>query len=85
MLEPNIRASKNNRSQLIKILNKPNNTETEIKRAVKIMEECGALKHCHKQAMGYLEGANKTLKKYPESEARDMLEELLEYMVTRGH
>jgi len=79
------RASKNNRSQLIKILNKPNNTETEIKRAVKIMEECGALKHCHKQAMGYLEGANKTLKKYPESEARDMLEELLEYMVTRGH
>ena len=49
------------------------------------MERCGALEECHKQANGYLEGARKTLSNYPESEARLLFEELLEYMVTRGH
>ncbi len=49
------------------------------------MDDCGALKECHKQANQYLEGARKILLKYPESEARTLFEELLEYMVTRGH
>ena len=56
-----------------------------MKEAVEIMERCGALEECHKQANGYLEGARKTLSNYPESEARLLFEELLEYMVTRGH
>ena len=78
------RADKNNRKKLINILNSKN-TDEEIDEAVNIMNNCGALEECHKQAKGYLEGARKTLSNYPQSEARELFEELLEYMVTRGH
>ena len=72
------------RKRLIEILDSKN-TDEEIEEAVEIMNRCGALEECHKQAKGYLEGARKTLSNYPESEARQLFEELLEYMVTRGH
>ena len=78
------RANSEQRKQLLKILDSDNNDD-DIIEAVKIMDDCGALKECHKQANQYLEGARKILLKYPESEARTLFEELLEYMVTRGH
>tara|TARA_B100000586_G_scaffold96382_1_gene68807 strand:- start:244 stop:1224 length:981 start_codon:yes stop_codon:yes gene_type:complete len=78
------RADKNNRKKLINILDSKN-TDEEIDEAVNIMNNCGALEECHKQAKRYLEGARKTLSNYPQSEARKLFEELLEYMVTRGH
>ena len=78
------RANDNDRKRLIEILD-TKNTDEEIEEAVEIMGRCGALEECHKQANGYLEGARKTLSNYPLSEARQLFEELLEYMVTRGH
>ena len=78
------RADESDRKKLIEILDS-NNTDKEIEEAVNIMDRCGALEECHKQANGYLEGARKTLSNYPQSEARELFEELLEYMVTRGH
>ena len=78
------RAENNERKRLIEILDSKN-TDKDIEEAVEIMERCGALEECHKQANRYLEGARKSLSNYPESEARQLFEELLEYMVTRGH
>ena len=78
------RANDIDRKRLIEILDSKN-TDEEIEEAVEIMRRCGALEECHKQANGYLDGARKTLSNYPESEARQLFEELLEYMVTRGH
>ena len=78
------RANSNDRERLIEILDSKN-TDEEVAEAVEIMDRCGALEECHKQANGYLEGARNTLSNYPESEARQLFEELLEYMVTRGH
>ena len=78
------RANESDRKKLIEILDSKN-TDKEIKVAVDIMDRCGALDECHKQANGYLEGARQTLSNYPQSEARELFEELLEYMVTRGH
>ena len=78
------RANESDRKKLIEILDSKN-TDKEIEVAVDIMDRCGALDKCHKQANGYLEGARKTLSYYPQSEARELFEELLEYMVTRGH
>ena len=78
------RANANDRERLIEILDSKN-TDEEVAEAVEIMNRCGALEECHRQANGYLEGARKTLSNYPESEARQLFEELLEYMVTRGH
>ena len=78
------RADASDRKKLIEILDSKN-TEKEIEEAVNIMDRCGALEECHKQANAYLKDARKTLSNYPQSEARDLFEELLEYMVTRGH
>lgn len=78
------RADESDCKKLIEILDS-NNTDKEIEEAVNIMDKCGSLEECHKQAKGYLEGARKTLSNYPQSEARELFEELLEYMVTRGH
>ena len=78
------RANANDRERLVEILDSKN-TDEEVTEAVEIMDRCGALEECHKQANGYLEGARNTLSNYPESEARQLFEELLEYMVTRGH
>ena len=47
------------------------------------MSECGALENCRKQALDYLHGAKKTIEKY-QRQARELLKELLEYMVTRA-
>ena len=79
------RTSNVERNELIKILDDNNNADSDIKRAVEIMSNCGALENCREQALGYLNGAKKTIDKYPRSDARTLLEELLEYMVTRGH
>ena len=78
------RTNDSDRERLIEILDSKN-TDEEVAEAVEIMDRCGALEECHKQANGYLEGARNTLSNYPESEARQLFEELLEYMVTRGH
>ena len=78
------RAEESDRKRLIDILDSKN-TDKEIKEAVNIMNRSGALEECHKQANEYLEDAKKTLSSYPQSEARELFEELLEYMVTRGH
>ena len=84
VIEALTRANANDRERLIEILDSKN-TDEEVAEAVEIMDRCGALEECHKQANGYLEGARNTLSNYPESEARQLFEELLEYMVTRGH
>ena len=78
------RTDDKNRKRLIDILDSEN-TGQDVEEAVKIMEECGALAECHRQANGYLDGAREVLSHYPDSEARKLFEELLEYMVTRGH
>ena len=85
VIEALSRTKNEERKELIKILDDSSNTDADVKRAITIMSNCGALDNCRKQALGYLNGAKNTIAKYPESEARTMLEELLEYMVTRGH
>ena len=79
------RTNEKERNELIEILDNNNNTDDDVKKAVDIISNCGALENCRKQALGYLNGAKKTIVKYPKSDARTLLEELLEYMVTRGH
>ena len=79
------RASKDDRKRLLDILDNKDNDDSDVQEAVQIMEKCGALKACHSLANGYLEGVRDTLAKYPDSEARQLFESLLEYMVTRGH
>ena len=79
------RATKDDRQRLLDILDSTDNSDNDVLEVVQIMEKCGALKACHSLAKGYLEGVRDTLAKYPDSEARQLFESLLKYMVTRGH
>ncbi len=79
------RASGNDRQRLLDILDNKDNSDSDVQEAVQIMEKCGALEACHSLANGYLEGVRDTLAKYPDGEARQLFESLLEYMVTRGY
>ena len=85
VIEALSRTKNKERNELIRILDKSGNTDAEVERAITIMSDCGALDNCRKKALGYLNGAKATIGKYPDSDAKTMLEELLEYMVTRGH
>ena len=79
------RATKDDRQRLLDILDSNDNSDSDVLEVVQIMEKCGALKACHSLAKGYLEGVRDTLATYPDSEARQLFESLLEYMVTRGY
>jgi geranylgeranyl diphosphate synthase type I len=79
------RASGNDRQRLLDILDNKDNSDSDVQEAVQIMEKCGALEACHSLANVYLEGVRDILAKYPDGEARQLFESLLEYMVTRGH
>jgi geranylgeranyl diphosphate synthase type I len=79
------RASEDDQKRLLDILDNKDNSDSDVQEAVQIMEKCGALEACHSLANGYLEGVRDTLAKYPDGEARQLFESLLEYMVTRGH
>tara|TARA_B100001146_G_scaffold223831_1_gene239564 strand:+ start:136 stop:1119 length:984 start_codon:yes stop_codon:yes gene_type:complete len=79
------RATKDDRQRLLDILDSNDNSDSDVLEVVQIMEKCGALKACHSLAKGYLEGVQDTLATYPDSEARQLFESLLEYMVTRGY
>ncbi|OIR20398.1 MAG: hypothetical protein BEU04_00940 [Marine Group III euryarchaeote CG-Bathy1] len=79
------KAEKEQGKRLQEILDNDNNENSDIIEAVKIMKETGALDECEKIALEHLEGAKKTLSKYPDSEARKDLEELLRFMVERKY
>ena len=79
------RASKSDCKRLLTILDTDDNKDADIAEAVAIMEQCGALNKCHDLATEYLQGAEKIIYKYSDSEARQLFLELLEYMVSRGH
>ncbi len=55
----------------------------EILRDIEKLRECGAIEYASKMAMEYAEKAKKKLLVLPESEARSILLELTEYLVTR--
>ncbi len=79
------RAEEREKIRLKDIIEKKNNTDEEIAEAVNIMEECGALTASRNLANSYLKGVKKVLSSYPNDEPKQLFEELLEYMVKRGH
>ena len=79
------RAKEREKIRLKDIIEKKNNTDDEVAEAVNIMKECGALTASRSLANSYLKGVKKVLSAYPNDEPKQLFEELLEYMVKRGH
>ena len=71
------------KKELLKILHKKGNSETEIKRAVKLFHESGAIDYCRKKAEEYVKTAKDSLKDLPKTESRDDLYAIADYVVKR--
>ena len=57
----------------------------EIEEAVRKLEDCGAIEYARSKAMQFAEMAKRNLKVLPESNARKLMEQLADYIVTREH
>lgn len=75
--------SGNKRERLVEILNCTNNTESEVKEALDMLRECGALDYAKSMAEKYAREAKEELNILPESEHRDILDTLVDLMIKR--
>jgi|Deesub1362A_J573_1020465.scaffolds.fasta_scaffold00318_20 geranylgeranyl diphosphate synthase type I len=57
----------------------------EIEKAVKRLEDCGAIEYAKSKALQFAERAKESLKVLPETHARKLMEQLADYIVTREH
>ena len=71
------------KKELLKILHKKGNSETEINRAVELFHESGAIDYCRKKAEEYVKNAKDSLKDLPKTESREDLYGIAEYVIKR--
>jgi len=69
----------------IEIFGKGKASREEIERAVKRLEECGAIAYASKRAREFVEKGKSYLKVLPDSEAKTLLMEIADYLVTREY
>ncbi len=60
-------------------------SEKEIEKAVKKLKDCGAIDYASKKAREFVERGKEFLKVLPDSDARRLLMELADYLVTREY
>lgn len=71
------------KEKLLLILDKAENSEAEVRAAVDLMDECGAIDYCRKKAASLSERAKESLSILPKSQAKDSLLELADFVVAR--
>ena len=71
------------KKELLKILRKKGNSEPEIKRAVNLFHESGAIEYCKKKAGEYVKNAKDSLEALPKTEARDDMYRIADYVIKR--
>ncbi len=69
----------------IEIFGKGKASEEEIEKAVKKLEDCGAIDYASKVAREFVEKGKGFLKVLPDSDAKNLLIELADYLVTREY
>ncbi len=70
-------------NRLKEILKKDGNSDEEIREAIDLMKEVNAVQYSKELAKQYAEEAKEELEILPENEYRELLEELVEFMITR--
>lgn len=79
------RATPQQALRLTEILDRVDNTETEVAEAVQIMGDSGAIELCTRQALDHAARAREVLNSFPDGPARKVLAELVDYLVERSH
>ena len=68
---------------LIEILNKKEKSKQEVERAIELLYECGAVDYCENKVHQLIKNAHQALKKIPDSESRDDLGDIADFVVQR--
>ncbi len=69
--------------RLISILESEDNTPEEVREALDLMKKAGSLSYCKEKAKGYGEEAKKHLDILPESGYKNLLSDLVDFMIHR--
>lgn len=71
------------RKELLNLLNKKGNTDAEIKRAIDLFHDSGAIDYCKKKAREYIKMSDSSLNEIKDSNARRELKAIADYVVKR--
>lgn len=77
------RADERNKRIILSILGKRDASEEEVKEVIDVLDDLGSLSYAREKAMEYAERAKESLAILPKSKARDHLEGLVDYAITR--
>lgn len=71
------------RKELLEVLCKENNTKEEIAHAVSLFDKSGAITYCKDKAANFIKLAKTALDGLPESDAKNSLEEIANFIIER--
>lgn len=77
------KCDKDERRELIGILDKNENTLKEIERAISIINSCDSVEYARKKAAEFTEAGKKQLRKIPDSDAKIELAHIADYFIKR--
>jgi geranylgeranyl diphosphate synthase type I len=69
----------------IPVFGRGNASREEIEKAVRVLEECGAIDYAKREARNFVSIGKKELRKLPETKARATLETIADYLVSREY
>ena len=78
-------ASEEGRRRILSVLGRRDAPKSELEEAVEAMVEAGSIEYARKLASEYAERAKEALKELPETKARRMLAELVDFFVARTY
>ncbi len=77
--------SKKSKQVILKALGNKKATLAQIRAATKEIVECGAIEYAHKKAEAFAEGANSDLLTLPSTSSRDLLKDVLDFVLSRNY
>ncbi len=72
-----------NRGELLKILNKKDNTSEEVKRALELINNCGAMDYCINKEKELIKIAKNEISIFKDSDAKQDLMDIADFMIKR--
>ncbi|MEF8873153.1 MAG: polyprenyl synthetase family protein [Candidatus Thermoplasmatota archaeon] len=76
--------SADDRERLIEILEKDGNNQEEVREAIDLFEKAGAIDYSKELAEGYAEQAKEHLDVIPDGQHKDILKDLVDYIISRN-
>lgn len=72
------------KQELLEILNKKENSQEELNKALELIDNCGAMDYCKNKEMELIKDAKNSLKNFPDSEAKQDLIDIADFIIQRN-